>query len=199
MHETSAKTIELDEKMERAVRMRVAGATHAQIAQALGVAQATVWRTLRDYMIQRRALVQDDIDTLRNIQHERFELMFASLFREAGIGRTQVKIGTDGKPVIENGVVVHEPVPINLQAIDRMVAVLDRLTMLHGLNAPLKVDANVITSECKEFGQQVALVLMKYLPDDLRRVAMADLRRTITRQAPELAGERPSPTTAMTK
>lgn len=199
MSDTSAKAILNDERMEKAVRMRVAGATQAQIAREIGLSQAHTGALLRKYMLARRDELQEDVEVLRSVQHERLEVMFASLFREARIGRTRVKVDQDGKPVIENGVVVHEPEPLNMQAIDRMVSVLDRINALHGLNAPVKVDANVITQECREFGQQVALVLMKYLPEDLRRVALTDLRRTITKTAPEIAGERAAPTTAMTK
>ena len=197
--DTSAMALVTDDRMEKAVRMRVAGATQTQIARELGISQPSVSEMLKKYMLARRDAMQEDIEVLRAVQHERLEVMFASLFREAGIGRTRVKIGDDGKPVLDGGVVVHEPVPLNLHAIDRMVAVLDRINMLHGLNAPMKVDANVITNECREFGQTVAMVILKYLPEDLRRVALADLRRTMTRNAPEVAGERAAPMTAMTK
>lgn len=123
------------ERREKAVAMRIGGATYEQIGKHLGVTKATVYRTILEALKQNAAQVAESAAELREIEAQRLDALQAALWSDAMKG--------------------------DEQKVDRILRVMARRAALFGLDAPTKqeVVAKVETVEAYDYNAAIAPVL----------------------------------------
>src|SRR5262245_41691571 len=94
--------------MEKALRMRVGGASYAEIAAEIGCSTKTAGKLVRSGLQRVAEANQGAAEELRALMSERIEVAVRAIW-----------------PFVERG---------NLQAIDRLVKLLDRAARLHALD-----------------------------------------------------------------
>lgn len=150
-----ASSINAREKERQAISLRLTGATLWQIAQALGYNNESSVRSAIERGLNRA--VAEPADKMRALELERLDRMLHAIWPTAINGPTQER----------------------LQAIDRILKIMDRRAKLMGLDAPLRVDY-------RRMVRNVALELG--LSDDERK----ELDRDVSRFLDEIAAEKPA-------
>lgn len=100
-------------RRQRAVEMRIGGATFEQIGRALGTSRASAYKLVMRTLADTRAQTADDSEHLRDLANARIENAIQRI-----------------NPEVEKG---------NLGAVDKLVKLLDRQARLNGLDAPTKI------------------------------------------------------------
>lgn len=124
----------------QAFQLKIGGATFAQIAQALGYNDPA--GALRGY--RRHIAATTDLDTIehyRELELHRLEDLRAALYNRA--------VGDPGDPRIN-----RPPTPPDLEAIDRILRIHDRMVRLLGLNREPTMDP---TEELLRFADERGL------------------------------------------
>lgn len=183
----SPKIAEDAEKVNKAMRLRIAGATWRVIAQELGMTEYGAACLVKRHVNKLRDETAEDAGMLKYFMHERLEAMYAAVLQRSGMGRVQQKRDAAGMLMVDaNGQPVMEPVPVDLEAVDRMLKICDAESRLHGLDAPLRVQTLQIAADLRGFGEQVSLILLKHLPEESRPAVMREIRSLITRQSNQI-------------
>lgn len=112
---TSPRAIEAAEKQKRALELRKANLTYEQIADALGMTTSAVAKSITRGL---RAIPREAAEELRTLLLEQHRTMLRSIWTDVIKG--------------------------NLQAIDRALRILAAIADLEGVNAPVKVNIDVI-------------------------------------------------------
>jgi hypothetical protein len=83
---TSAKSPKTDVRIAKraeAIRLKVAGMTYAQVAQALDMTDSGAWQLIQGELRRRAAEMKEGVQELRQIAHERYETMIRRLWLKA--------------------------------------------------------------------------------------------------------------------
>ena len=133
---TSPRRVKGRERQIKALELRKAGATYAQIAQQLGYSEAGALRAVTA-SLTRMAL--EPTEAVRKLELARLDQMWMLALQRAKEG--------------------------NLQALTVMCQIMDRRARYLGLDAPTKISFDLV-GECRriaeEFGVPVAEVLAEY-------------------------------------
>ncbi|PRQ11728.1 hypothetical protein C1Y63_04790 [Corynebacterium sp. 13CS0277] len=111
------KDHERAERAKRALQMRLAGATYAEIGQVLGISQGTAWK---DIAREIRAIPATEATELRQLELARLDRLQRAVWEDAVGG--------------------------NLRAVDRVVRIIERRARLLGLDS-IQVEASVDVRE----------------------------------------------------
>ena len=126
---------------------RLAGYTIREIADLTGLSRSTVARRLE-------CEIRETVDPLRaeykRVTHDRYELLWKQCAAVIACPPATVSDGRVVHEILgrddEGNLLYGDPIPdtgAKLQAIARAESVLGQLRKLHGLDAPIKVDATV--------------------------------------------------------
>lgn len=107
------KALALEREL-RALELRKAGASYAQIAEVLGISRSAAHKAVARALDKVIAEVRENADRLRALELERLDHLSRELWRQALKG--------------------------HLGAIDRLLKVMERRAKLLGLDAPTKAD-----------------------------------------------------------
>jgi Homeodomain-like domain len=124
----------------RAVQLRTAGATYQQIGDRLGCSESRAWRIVQRALDR---MVREPADQLRQLELARLDQLWieaTKVLHRSHITVSNGRVALDprtGQPLEDDGPV--------LQAIDRLLKIMERRARLLGLDAPTRV--NVITED----------------------------------------------------
>lgn len=102
-----------EEQRLKAVQLRLAGATYAQIGQQLGCTGPNAYYLVSTALARTKARTEDTVDEMRALDLGRMDAMLLGIWRQAAEG--------------------------NLFVIDRVLKILERRAKLVGLDAPTKL------------------------------------------------------------
>ncbi|HEX8859791.1 MAG TPA: helix-turn-helix domain-containing protein [Actinomycetes bacterium] len=102
----------------RALQLRQAGATYAQIGRQLGVCESRAWRIVQRAL---RRVVADPLEELRRLETLRLDALQLAIWPKAMAG--------------------------NLLAVDRVLAIMARRARLLGLDAPAQSRVTVLSED----------------------------------------------------
>lgn len=154
----------------RALELRIAGASFAQVASALGVSKSTAHDMVQRALAADMSRVADQREEYRALQLARLERLAQSYWLPATRGR-EVEVAVKdplGVPKLDAaGQLVTEKVRVyDYAAADRLIKVMERQARLLGLDAPIRVavapdTATAITDLMADLERMLA-----DLPDD---------------------------------
>jgi hypothetical protein len=127
------------EQAAQAYELRLAGATLRQIGEQLGISIGTVHKRIATYMAER---VDPLADQYRAVELDRLDDLTAKAYAVLTARHIVVQHGKVVRD--ENGEPIPDHAPI-LQAIGTLVRLAERRSKLLGLDAAVKVDAQVTT------------------------------------------------------
>tara|TARA_R110000787_G_scaffold114837_1_gene224662 strand:- start:50 stop:595 length:546 start_codon:yes stop_codon:yes gene_type:complete len=116
----------LEQRRQRALEMRVQGASYRAIAQTLGVSHQLIEKDVKTVLGKMAEANKDSADELRVLMTERYERVLMRLYPLA-IGKPERTDQVTG--------VVTEAVPPSLGAVDRVLRLLENVAQIHGLNS----------------------------------------------------------------
>lgn len=119
---TGTKAIETAEKERQALELKLAGFDLSQIAGQLGYTHASAAQKAIKRAL--RKTIQEPADELRVIELRRLDKMQAGLWRKAIAG--------------------------DVFAVDRVIKIMDRRAKLLGLDAPLKINLDVLIQQAAD-------------------------------------------------
>lgn len=128
----------------KAVSMRRAGMTFDAIARELDVSQSVVWMAVDRWMKRTREEVKEAANDVREMELARLDKA-TELIMSA----------------IEDG---------ELQAVDRLVKVIDRRSKLLGLDAPTQIQATLDGVDGASYAERLARMTPEELADERRRI-----------------------------
>ncbi len=110
----SQRRLTARERERKAMELRLAGATYAQIAQALGISQAGAHKAVMRALKRLNEKLNEQAEQVRRLELERLDRMLLALWPQAQKG--------------------------NHGAVDRILRIMERRARLLGLDAPKSVD-----------------------------------------------------------
>lgn len=125
------------EQAAQAYELRLTGATLREIGATLGIALTTVHERLRDHMAVR---VDPLADQYRAMELDKLDALSAKAYEVLTKKHIVVQHGKIVRD--EDGNALNDDTPV-LHAIDRLVRIAERRAKLLGLDAAVKVDAQV--------------------------------------------------------
>lgn len=161
------RSLTLQARDLRAIELAAAGATYDQIAKILGLATRTSARQLLERALARRALEIQvrDLPAAKALQADRLDGLWRRWFPLA-VGRPPTADDPLGIPPSE-------------RAANVVLSIHDRMARLHGLDAPVKVEHEVVVTSDEEERERRERILV-----DLAEVA----RRHASIHPPEIEG-----------
>ena len=124
------------ERMARALDLRVAGLSLAQIGRELGVDESTACRYVKDALAALAKRNDDNAETLRALELERLDKLQRAA--ERVLAKNHVYVNS-GKVVFDGTTKLIDDGPV-LAAIDRLVRIAESRRKLMGIDAPAKVE-----------------------------------------------------------
>jgi hypothetical protein len=126
----------------RALELRLAGASYAQVGMALGVNRS------RAYRIVMRALdrlIREPAEQVRQLELARLDQLWVEAYR---VLRRQHPVISAGKVVVhpDTGQPLEDPAPV-LSAIDTLLRIMERRARLLGLDAPTQKTLTVLSED----------------------------------------------------
>lgn len=142
-----ARNAEFEMKRAKALKLRVAGATNAQIAEELGCSYDAAKQLVARALVKYRESAVSDAAQLRAIAHERFETLIRSLWKKA--------------------VVEHD-----VTAVREIARVVERDSKLLGYAAPQRHRVDLIHLQA-QIGTVVEMICRVVSDEDVPRVVEA--------------------------
>jgi hypothetical protein len=134
---------EIAERRRKALQLRLAGATLAQVGQQLGVSESRACRIVQDALDQ---TVREPADELRKLEVARLDQLWVEVTKILRRRHLLISGGTvvlhpenDEQPLEDDAPALH--------AVDRLVRIMERRARLLGLDAPTKV--SILSDEDK--------------------------------------------------
>jgi hypothetical protein len=150
MPRPNAPRVDAADRDAQALELRADGASYRQIAERLGVSISTAWTCVERGLDRTR---REPADRLRVLEGERLDRLQDAAVqvlqaRHVVVSGGKVVKGADGSPLVDHGP--------TLAAVRTLLAVQERRAKLFGLDAPVKVDAKLLTID--ELDRQIAQV-----------------------------------------
>jgi hypothetical protein len=139
MPRPNAPRVDAAERDAAALELRAGGASFREIANQLGVSVSTAWECVDRGLAATR---QEPSSKLRTLERERLNRLTVQAVqvlqaRHAVVSAGKIVRGDDGQPLVDHGP--------TLAAINTLTRLMERRARLEGLDAPVKVDAQVLT------------------------------------------------------
>lgn len=134
-------------RSDRAVALKLAGRSYRAIAAELGCCHRTAEQLVDEGL---KAIRAENVQTLRKVQLERLEMLWA--------GITAPAVYDDKGRLISGGAVEGEPA-----AISAAVKVLERMARIGGTDAPTKLDAKVTGKRLQDMTDEEVFALKREL------------------------------------
>jgi DNA-binding CsgD family transcriptional regulator len=137
--------LELVERREKVLELRRRGFSYRRIGKALGISHETVGKHIREAIREAEDSSENSARVLRNVAHQRHEMMIARLMRVA-------------VPADPNE-------PMDMDALDRVARIIAQDAKIMGYEAPTKhqVDLSVVSTSIAVVIERVVAVI----PDEL--------------------------------
>lgn len=122
---TSPRKLRAHERATEAIKLRRLGLTYEEIGERLGISKAQAWKSCARFLA---TVPIEDVEAVRTIELDRLDLVVKVLMPKVVAG--------------------------DLQAIDRLLRVMERRAKMQGLDAPTKID---ITAELERMAKDAGL------------------------------------------
>lgn len=130
-----AREVELTKRRSQAVALKLGGATWQQIADQLGYSdRGAACKDVSRALEQSRAELRENAEELRTLQHERYQRLLMAVW-----------------PMAVQG---------DLRANEQAARLVDRITNLLGLNAPIQhevITVDAVTARIRDLSEQLGL------------------------------------------
>lgn len=149
-----------DDRRQRAIQMRIAGATFTDIGKALGITKSRAHALVRSELADMAANRADSRESLRTLMGERYNAILKRLWMESGVVRRQ-----DGST------------DLRVDVIDRILRVMESMTRLHGVEAVTQAEEEALVLRAS--GSRLAMLMMKFVPEEQRDAMVKELERVL--------------------
>lgn len=133
---TQARAAEKAVRVQRALELRTAGLTNAQISDEIGVDERTARRYVQEALALLAKHTEHDAANLRALELERLDKLQRAA--ERVLARRHVKVSGNGLVICE-GKPLEDDAP-TLRAIETLVKISESRRKLLGIDAPTKVE-----------------------------------------------------------
>lgn len=156
-----------DDRRQRAIQMRIAGATFTDIGKALGITRQRAHTLVRTELADMAANRADGRESLRTLMGERYNAILKRLWMDSGLVRRQ-----DGST------------DLRVDVVDRILRVMESMVKLHGVEAVTQAEEEALVLRAS--GSRLAMLMMKFVPEEQREAMVKELERVLAeRQANE--------------
>lgn len=156
-----------DDRRQRAIQMRIAGATFTDIGKALGITRQRAHTLVRTELADMAANRADGREALRTLMGERYNAILKRLWMDSGLVRRQ-----DGST------------DLRVDVVDRILRVMESMVKLHGVEAVTQAEEEALVLRAS--GSRLAMLMMKFVPEEQREAMVKELERVLAeRQANE--------------
>lgn len=133
----------LMERRTEAIKLKLAGATWDEVAEACGYSsRGAAHADIQREMERRREVEKEELDALRQVETDRLEALWATawaLLQRKNVTVSHGKVIYITDPETGEKMALQDDAP-TLMAIDRLVRISERKAKLLGLDAPLQVE-----------------------------------------------------------
>lgn len=155
-----------DDRRARAIQMRIAGATFSDIGKALSITKSRAHALVRNELADMAANRADSRESLRTLMGERYNAILKRLWMESGVVRRQ-----DGST------------DLRVDVIDRILRVMESMTRLNGIEAVTQAEEEGLVLRAS--GSRLAMLMMKFVPEDQREAMVKELERVLAEKEAE--------------
>lgn len=155
-----------DDRRARAIQMRIAGATFSDIGKALSITKSRAHALVRNELADMAANRADSRESLRTLMGERYNAILKRLWMESGVVRRQ-----DGST------------DLRVDVIDRILRVMESVTRLNGIEAVTQAEEEGLVLRAS--GSRLAMLMMKFVPEDQREAMVKELERVLAEKEAE--------------
>lgn len=155
-----------DDRRQRAIQMRIAGATFTDIGKALGITKSRAHALVRSELADMAANRADSRESLRTLMGERYNAILKRLWMDSGLVRRQ-----DGST------------DLRVDVVDRILRVMDSMVKLHGVEAVTQAEEEALVLRAS--GSRLAMLMMKFVPEEQRDAMVKELERVLAEREAE--------------
>ena len=155
-----------DDRRQRAIQMRIAGATFTDIGKALGITKSRAHALVRSELADMAANRADSRESLRTLMGERYNAILKRLWMDSGLVRRQ-----DGST------------DLRVDVVDRILRVMDSMVKLHGVEAVTQAEEEALVLRAS--GSRLAMLMMKFVPEEQREAMVKELERVLAEREAE--------------
>lgn len=149
-----------DDRRNRAIQMRIAGATFSDIGKALGITRSRAHALVRAELADMAANRVESRESLRTLMGERYNALLKRLWMESGVVRK-----ADGSS------------ELRVDVVDRILRVMESMTRLHGIEAVTQAEEEALVLRAS--GSRLAMLMMKFVPEEQRDAMVKELERLL--------------------
>lgn len=170
VHLNPERTAELRHK---AMTLRVAGLSYREIARNMSISAVYAHKLVKAEFTQLAAERSETREHLRSLMGSRYDAILRRLWMDSGI--------------IRNGTTSVLNVPL----LDRILRVMDSMVALHGITAITAAEEEGLV--IKSSGSRLAMMMMKFVPEESRDAMMAELEKLLATKMAESANDNDIP------
>ena len=156
---TSSSAIESLNQKQQALEMRMAGKTYAEIGTKLGFTRQRAYAIVKEELQKLNEERANTRESLRSLMNERYDAILRKLWRQSGVTEQSDE-------------------PVDVAMLDRVFRVLDAQVKLNGRDAI--TDKEEAALALQSGGSRLALLVLRYLPEDKRADFMSNIRDMIS-------------------
>lgn len=149
-----------DDRRAKAIQLRIAGATFTDIGKALNITRQRAHSIVHSELNEMAAERTDTRESLRTLMGERYNAILKRLWMDSGLVRRQ-----DGS------------VDLRVDVVDRILRVMESMVKLHGIEAVTQAEEEALVLRAS--GSRLAMLMMKFVPEEQREAMVAELERVI--------------------
>lgn len=154
----SPSAIESYNNKQKALELRMAGATYQEIGDRLGFTRQRAYAIIKEELSKLNEERANTRESLRSLMNERYDKMLRKLWRNSGVD--------------------DDDSDVDIPLLDRVFRVLDAQTKLNGLDAI--TDKEEAALALQSGGSRLALLVLKYLPEEKRAEFMDNIRQMVS-------------------
>lgn len=159
----TASAIEAYNNRQAALELRMGGATYQEIGEKLGFTRQRAFAIIKEELSKLNEERANTRESLRSLMNERYDKILRKLWNNSGVDND------DGE--------------VDIPLLDRVFRVLDAQTKLNGLDAI--TDKEEAALALQSGGSRLALLVLKYLPEEKRAEFMDNIRQMVAAEQPK--------------